>query len=78
MFWLLLRGMIEMVMIEWARMDLEERPTHPNLKIVQVDVWIGGREVLWMWFIRKRSAWKQKMLLRKMKMKIKKGRRERS
>ena len=63
-----MRGAIEMVMIEWARMDLEERP-HSGSRIVQVDVWIGGDgwDVVWMWWVRRKSEWRQKRLLRKLR-----------
>jgi len=66
MIGLLLRGAIEMVMIEWARMDLEERQEGDG-RIVQVDVWIGGREVLWMWWVRRKSEWRQRKLLRRLR-----------
>ena len=60
---LLVRGAIEMVMIEWARLKLEERP---HSRIVQVDVWIGDNAI-GMWWRKKWSWWKTRMLLRKLK-----------
>jgi hypothetical protein len=71
MIGLLMRGAIEMVMIEWARMDLEERP---HSRIVQVDVWIGDG-VLWMWFVKLRSRIKTRIYLWKLKRRVRKGKR---
>ena len=70
---IVMRGMIDMVMMEWERQKLieeGERKRIVDIDFVRADDgWYGnGLIVGWkVWWIKKRSWWKTKMLLRQLR-----------